>query len=213
MKTVRIIFIFIGCIFLVFCSAKKNETPLSDETNTYVRFQSDYNPFSYIFDTLSIKNKEICMDTLKNRTDPIILRYFGQYSNVIDGDSIFEILVACRIDSVTDRNLLPLYVYILKEESTHTDGYVSEFISDMYFSLFERFPGYFYQYLDYLQKIDYFETRGILQNLTFEFYARSISNQESDSIFQEHEKYMKDNVPLIHVVKEYIETHRAAFNE
>ncbi|MPM90857.1 hypothetical protein SDC9_137980 [bioreactor metagenome] len=114
----------------------------------------DYDTTLVIFDSLSCAEKNKFIERNKKKIKSNILFYIEKYPTINNIDSLFNILVSCRIDSLENKEILSFKVFLIIHivEKKNLDGYVGEFVADMYYNLFINHPGYFYQYLDFLDK-------------------------------------------------------------
>lgn len=169
---------------------------------------SDFHLYPIVFDSLSPSLKDKYLNSLKNDLDPMVLRYYNKYRLISDMDTIFEILHYCSFDSLPNKNIVPLNRYILSEieKNKHCDGYIGEFITDQHYYFFMRFPGYFYQYLNYLKnKGDSNEIKSILYT-TFRCAVAmyDLKIEDLHKIFNNHRANIKDFGNMVNLTESFI---------
>ncbi len=221
-------------ILFVYLSACSNKTPeqrsdileidttmnynrITEKNSSFYSSEPNYHIFLALFDTLSSKEKIKDINELKKDIDPIILNYFDKFSEIENIDSIFAVTVAIQFDSIKNTKLIPMNVYILSqiEENKNVDGYVGEFICDQYYKLFINYPGYFYQYIDFLKnkkKSQSDKLQGILYTLTNGIYLNSEKN-DLNNIFKEHRSNLKIYSSSITFTEIFIKDHLKEFTD
>ncbi|BES61660.1 hypothetical protein [Dysgonomonas capnocytophagoides] len=215
------IFLFISIMFiLVSCISKTDKVDTLKENNstdsvlvTVNKEQNEIIPtispnftlFSSVFDTLSQKEKIEFINRNQAKINSVASSSFGRYRQIKDIDSIFQVLVSCRIDSVKYHELVPFNIFVLKEiaDNKNSDGYVGEFITDMYYSFFRMYPGYFYQYLNYIDsKSEYKDLKKeILYKIVYGFDFNDINTDSINNIFNEHRAGLEKNKTQINSVQ------------
>lgn len=174
-------------------------------------FSPDFNLFTFVFDTLSQDEKKLFIHNNQEKIDLIVSSNFGKYSQIKEIDSIFDILVSCRIDSIKQRELVPFDIFVLTEISNnkHADGYLGEFITDMYYHFFRKYPGYFYQYMNFLDSKSNYKglKKRILYKVIYGFYLNDMNKDDINTIFNEHRKMLEKNETQINSIEQYIIKH------
>jgi hypothetical protein len=212
----KYIYIIISFLFFISCSQNQRETrklnqsqlnlQLTNNYNTKILVNPNFNSFQSIFDTLSLLKKNEYIKEYKKEINSKVLVNYNNYSKIKDIDTVFDILVSSRIDSIKNIKLLPFYVYILNRSSNNKnlDGYIGEFISDMYYAFFINYPGYFYQYLKYKEKTNKNDLRDILYQITNNLDATEIKDIDIKLIFKKQREKMKDNISIINTTEDFI---------
>lgn len=165
----------------------------------------DYLGCELVFDTLSIDAKNMYFFRRGFEMSSMI-----EYEDIIRTqkmDSLFDYLVMCRFDSITNKDYLPysVYVYSIVLETNKTDGYIGEFLSDQYYYFFKNYPGYFYQYIEFLNSTSKGNlAREILDYIAYYLYIEEISKEKIEFTIQRDRKYVIKHTKTIKFVEDYL---------
>lgn len=203
-----LLIVLAGCTQKVRETNGQNADANAAQVGTEEYLNSDFDTYPVVFDSLpsSLKNKYL--NSLKNDVNPMVLRYYNKYHLISDLDTIFEILHYCSFDSISNKNLVPLNRYILSEaeKNKRCDGDVGEYITDQHYFFFMNYPGYFYQYLNYLKyKGESDEIKNILYT-TFScaIVMYNLKIEDLQKIFNKHKANIKGFDAMINLTESFM---------
>lgn len=163
-----------------------------------------YDTLFCIFDTLSENSRMTYIAKKQSKIDKVLIDYYGKYYTLKDNDSIFKILVACDFSSQADHELVPFYIYVLSEilKNENVDGYVGESLVDMCYLLFRNFPGYFYQYMDFVDKGI---KASLMDKILLGVYYNGTDKKTLESLFKQHIKMFPKQRTEIRNLERYLD--------
>lgn len=149
------------------------------------RFNGD--TLNCMFDSLSMKDFQSFVEKSNIYIDNLFSFYWGNFRQVKDLDTIFNILTLCNFSLNVEAEELSLYVYVTGElvDNKNVDGYVSEFLCDKYYSLFRNHPK---SLLRYLRSVDKQKRETIMNYIGNGIYYADISDEDLNAIFEYYSK-------------------------
>lgn len=159
------------------------EILLADTQNL---IEPDYDVAPCVFDDLPSDSKVKFIHDYKCKFDNVLLRYYDRYATIYEIDTIFEILSLCDFSTKANKESLSFYIHVLFElmKNTHIDGYVGEAMVDACYTLFNNYPGVFYQHTRLLERNI---QQIFIDNIAMGFYYNDIKEIELDTILKRQE--------------------------
>lgn len=197
-------------IFHIVVIVKANISNYNPNNEFQNQNKHDFDTTFVIFDSLSCVKKKAFIKNNKVNIKNNVQINKDNLSNISNIDSLFSILVSVRIDSLNTKRMLPFNVYIITQivRNKNLDGYIGEFLSDMYYNLFIKYPGYFYQYIDYLDiKKDTDVKEQILSYVSSGLYFNDIDDTSLELLFDLHKQYIKNKKKEISYIETYFKKH------
>lgn len=189
-------------------ATKVNSLPGEEKCNFDRKI--DFDTVSVIFDSLSCVDKRKFIEQHKKKIKPNALLYLERHPEINNLDSLFDITVSCRLDSLKNREMLSFNVYIITHivANKKLDGYIGEFFANMYFALFYNYQGYFYQYLDYVDKYYNNDTKeSILGYVTIGCYYNVGGEEALKETFSSHRSNLTHRKKQIDLVESFVQKH------
>lgn len=171
------------------------------------RIIPNYEVSSFLFDTLSDNSKVDYVNKHKKIIGCVLLSCYDKYAMVTNIDSIFKFVTHLDFTPQSNTCLIPFYIHVLAEtlKNNNVDGYVGETIVDICFSFFSNFPGFFYQYLHF---VDESTKESLMNNIVIGLYYNDIDEKVLDSMFYQQQVMLPEERKNIFNFKKYVESRK-----